>query len=182
MSTILINAPESGNCASLRLEELCRNYYEAVKRFVHYHVDFEMVEDITQETFLHFIRAYPGLAHDKHIYAYLVRIATNLIHDYRRSPVYKRAHEDIDAIDAPEAPDSDPYLFCDADEFESGVLRSTWFTLQPRHKRVIGLLAMGYRPREIAELWGYSDVETWNAIREARAAFKRRDSQYQEVA
>jgi RNA polymerase sigma factor (sigma-70 family) len=181
--SILDNAEKSGNGISLGLEDICRDYYAAVARFVRYHVQSgELVEDITQETFLHFIRAYPRLSHEKHIYAYLVRIATNLITDERRRPASTRVHEDIAAIDEQVAPDSDPYELCDAGEFERGPLRSAWLTLLPQHKCVISLLTAGYKAREIAALWGSSDVEAWNAIKQARAAFKRRYQQYQEAA
>jgi RNA polymerase sigma factor (sigma-70 family) len=180
--SILTTTVESGNGLSISLNDLCSNYYQAIKRHVSMHIDYEAVEDITQEVFFRAVRAYPGLSHDTYLYAYLVRIANNVMMDYRRRPRQKYDHCEISTLGELLAKDGDPYEFCDTSEL-SPAMRSAWLTLPPRHKRVIAMLMAGYKAREIAARMGWLDYETYQAIKEARAAFKRRYRVYrQEVA
>lgn len=66
--------------------ELVEAYYPDVYRYVYFKIARkEICEDITQETFLQFIRHYDRYIHKGNLKAYLFRIAHNLCVDYFKS-------------------------------------------------------------------------------------------------
>jgi RNA polymerase sigma-70 factor, ECF subfamily len=181
--SIPINATESGNGPSISLEDLCRNYYDAVKRYVSYHVPSpETVEDLTQETFYKAIRFYPRLRQDAggaQIYTWLVRVAANAICDYKRSP-RSREHLELEAADSLiDEQNGDPYEVCGEDALSGSILYA-WRKLSPQQQQMFLLAAEGYRARERAKLLGMKQKEAHVAFKMARRDFKRRYQHYQE--
>ncbi len=181
--SILINATESSNGPSISLEDLCRNYYTAVKRYVSYHVQSpETVEDLTQETFYKAIRFYPRLRQDTsgaQLYTWLVRVAANVISDHYRSP-RSREHLELEAASALiDEQSGDPYEWCGEDAL-SGFVLYAWRKFSPERQQMFLLVAEEYRPREIAKLLGMKQKEVHVALKMARRDFKRWYQCYQE--
>ena len=180
---ILINATKSGSSLSISLEDLCTKYYDAVKRFVRYHVQSpELVEDITQETFYKAIRFYPRLRQGTsgaQLYTWLVRVAANAISDHYRSHRNKE-HLELEAADSLiDEQNSDPYEMCDENTLTGSILYA-WSKLHPRQQHLLSLAAEGYKSREIASHLGCAPSEVHVALKIARVAFKRRYQCYQE--
>jgi len=181
--SIPINATESGNGLPISLENLCCDYYDAVKRYVSYHVQSpETVEDLTQETFYKAIRFYPRLRQDAggaQLYTWLVRVAANTICDYRRSP-RSREHLELEAADSLiDEQSGDPYEWCGEGALSGSVLYA-WRKLSPKRQQMFLLVAEEYRPREIAKLLGMKQKEAHVALKMARRDFKRWYQCYQD--
>lgn len=68
-----------------QVEQIIRTYYGDIYCFCRYKLhDPELAYDITQETFLKFIKSYESYSEQKKMKAYLLKIASNTIVDYYR--------------------------------------------------------------------------------------------------
>lgn len=80
--------------------ELVEAYYSDVYRYVYFKITHkEICEDITQETFLQFIRHYDQYVHKGSLKAYLFRIAHNLCVDYFKSKTLRMNEASSDGLD-----------------------------------------------------------------------------------
>ena len=78
----------------LMTEEAFRVFYELTARPVRVYLarmtgDDRLADDLLQETYYRFLRSNAAFESDDHRRHYLFRIATNLVHDHRRRPLFE---------------------------------------------------------------------------------------------
>ena len=86
-----LGALDEADRTFLMTEEAFRTFYELTARPVRVYLsrltgDDRLADDLLQETYYRFLRANATFESDEHRKNYLFRIATNLVHDQRRTP------------------------------------------------------------------------------------------------
>ena len=140
------------------VEDFVRKYYPAILRYCRIHIpQYDLAEDVTQETFEHFFRSFQNYQHSGKALNYLYRIAANLCRDYFRQRIEppeampeRRGMEDVDGwLDVRRAVDALP-----AELKEVAIL---FFFQELRQTEIaqvlnIGLPLVKYRIRKAREL------------------------------
>jgi len=120
-------------------------------------------EDIVQDTFLRLYQYKKPFSDEDHKKAFLLRVASNLCKDFRKSAWFnKRATLD----------DNTPADDCFSDS--EGVLREYVLRLKPNYRTVIFLFYYeGYTVKEIAGILKMSETAVTTRLNRARSQLKR---------
>lgn len=136
-------------------EEAFRAFYDLTARPMRVYLarmtnDDRLADDLLQETYYRFLRSTVAFDNDDHRRRYLYRIATNLVHDYRRRP-----HVEVPSAALPEP----VYHFTDPNLAERAArridLHRAMARLKPRERSMLWLAyALGWSHEEIAQSIG----------------------------
>lgn len=163
------------------LDDIARKYYDDIYYFCCYQTGSrEDAYDLTQETFLRFIR-YVDRYRYRNLKGYLLTIAMNLCREYLREhhkeEKWGLPEEAIERM--PEAAEStvgaDNKGMPDAERTERGILLFTALLALPEAQREAVLLHhfYGYKNREIARMTGSSFAAVKSRIRQGVAKLAR---------
>lgn len=120
-------------------------------------------EDALQETFLRYLKKVPDLTDSEHEKAWLIRVATNICKDIRRSN-FRRRHADIDELSG--------YLVTENKDVSTGILEEV-MKLRPKYREIIMLYYIeGYKLQEIAGICGISTVAAKKRLQYARDSLR----------
>lgn len=162
-------------------ERLYTEYYSCIVNFIHAFskCSYQEAEDLTQDTFIKAIRAFPAVDTTRPLLPWLYRIARNTTYDALRRK--QRAY----AKGAVEMPEDAECCVSDHTDMEEEVVtrESVQRALQaisPRYRNALLLQGIGgYRYEDIAKLLGLTLGNTRTSLKRARAAFKLH---YEEVS
>jgi RNA polymerase sigma-70 factor (ECF subfamily) len=137
-------------------EDAFRVFYELTARPVRVYLtrmtgDQRLADDLLQETYYRFLRSNASFESDDHRRHYLFRIATNLVHDHRRRPLFEVPAST--GVDETVASPVEPHT---ADRAAQRIdLSRAMDQLKPRERSMLWLAyAQGWSHEEIAASLG----------------------------
>jgi RNA polymerase sigma-70 factor (ECF subfamily) len=147
-------------------EQTARNLRAYLRSMV---MDQNIVDDLLQESYFRLLKAqFPNAMETAHRKNYLYRIATNLVHDYRRSRKPEQLPEDVE----PMTPAGSPETAHDVGR--------AFQDLKPREREMLWMAYVeGFDHKEIAEVLRVGAASIRPMLARARARFgdilRRRD-------
>ena len=154
----------------LMTEEAFRVFYELTARPVRVYLarmtgDDRLADDLLQETYYRFLRSNAAFESDDHRRHYLFRIATNLVHDHRRRPLFE-----VPATAAVEATAASPAESHTAEHAAQRIdLSRALDQLKPRERSMLWLAyAQGWSHEEIAASLGVKTASLKSMLFRAR--------------
>jgi RNA polymerase sigma-70 factor (ECF subfamily) len=187
-SSVVDNVPLEKPVRSFHLMEqnwkdVWENFYRKHSRSYWFYIykicgDEQMADDIFQESFVKFLKAKPAILNDKHMRAYLHKIAFRLFIDRkRRIKIEKKAfEEEKHAFEKRLHSNGQEPDFLQAQEMEK-----TFKHLKPKYRTLLWLAYVeGYSHREIAALTGTKEsslkVQLFRAREELAKIIKKKES------
>lgn len=157
------------------VEEVARRYYDDVYRFLIFKTgDRELAGDLTQETFLRFIR-YLDSYQERNLKGYLLTLAMNVCRDHWKKDTCRRSEESLEQL-WEEGLQEEPRLCGEnAQERTAGriVLKEALMRLPDFQREAILLYYYyGFKSGEIGKMTGVSASTVKSRIRQGCAKLK----------
>jgi len=163
-------------------KDVWENFYRIHSRSFWFYIykicgDEQMADDIFQESFVKFLKAKPTILNDRHMRAYLYKIAFRLFIDQkRRIKVERKAFEE-------EKQAFEKKLYSNGQEsdiLQTQEMEKTFIHLRPKYRMLLWLAYVeGYSYREIAELTGTKEsslkVQLFRAREELAKILKKKE-------
>jgi len=186
-SSVVDNVPQEKPIRSFYVMEqnwkdVWENFYRRYSRSFWFYIyktcgDEQMADDIFQESFVKFLKAKPTILNDRHMKAYLYKIAFRLFIDQkRRIKVERKAFEE-------EKQEFEKRLHSNGQEsdiLQAQEMEKTFKHLKPKYRTLLWLAYVeGYSYREIAELTGTKEnslkVQLFRAREELAKVIKEKE-------
>lgn len=155
----LLRRARSGDTESL--QELCRELQQSMRwYFLRKFKDVNIVDDLSQETYLRFLKNMPNIRHPVKLKSFVLKVAFHVTQDYFRQK-YRRKESQFDA-DIPHSEiKGSLYGSIDENTDSDYVLRkvdleSALSKLPRKTREILRMKAEGYRYEEIAEALDFS--------------------------
>lgn len=187
-SSFVDNAPQEKQIRSFYLMEenwkdIWENFYRNHSRSFWFYIykicgNEQMADDIFQESFVKFLRAKPTILNDRHMRAYLYKIAFRLFIDQkRRIKIEKKAFEEEKQVFEKRLHSKGQ----ESDILQAQEMEKIFAHLKPKYRTLLWLAYVeGYSYREIAALTGTKEsslkVHLFRAREELARIIKKKES------